>query len=269
MEIRPNTPAATLKVVAKRGTRHHRQLIFALVTLVVVSLVGATMPWRESLALPDGLGKMAYLRTETGGADPSARLPLIIDLHALGGMPELALAMASKRAFSARVIAPAAPQWHIFGRSWFSLGAHMVEDTHAAAAQLAEFVRLVTERYPTAGRPIVTGVSQGGSMAFAMAAYYPELFAAAVPVAGALPDGVPEYDQTPSVVVRALHGADDQTLFADWADYTVGQMSEQGWDASLRTFPGSTHKLSNETRAARIDLLAGFAAAEAAKVKLQ
>lgn len=223
-------------------------------------------PWRETAELPDGLDGVSYLTTVTGGADPAAALPMIIDLHPLGGFPEVMLWMAKRRDFPARVVMPAGPGWLVIGNSWYPVHGDyedMVAETRRNADRLAAFTRAMTARYPTLGRPVVTGFSQGAGMSYALAAYHPELFAAAVPVSGALPGSVPARDGPPPIKVRALHGAEDAVLPPDWAEHTVAEMRQQGWDVSLRIYPEVTHKIGKEMREEWHRLLAGFTAAEA------
>ncbi len=258
-------PAAV--AVDKARKRLHRLAVAggALAALLILLHVS---PWRSSLELPDGLGSVEYMVKATGDADPEATLPLILDLHPLGGFPEIGLVNNRKRAFPARVVHPAAEQWHLIGHSWFSFEEEMSSDARREAARLAAFVQIIMERYPTAGRPIVTGFSQGGSMAFQLAVFYPELFVAAVPVAGALPDELPERSEAPEIVVRALHGADDEIVPADWARWTVDHMKEHGWDAELRLFPGVTHRVPKDLADAWRALLAELAAEQARKPQL-
>ena len=69
------------------------------------------------------------------------------------------------------------------GNGPFAVTLSTNEEVRFAADQLAAFTQIMMARYPTTGRPIVTGVSQGGSMAYALAAYHPEAFIAAVRLA--------------------------------------------------------------------------------------
>ncbi len=254
--------------VVGRAQRRKRRLAVAGGLAAALLLLLHTSPWRSSVDLPDDLGSLDYLITTTGGADPDAVLPLILDLHPLGGFPEIGIVNGRKWAFPARVVYPAAAQWHIVGQSWFDLDEDMTPDARAEAARLAAFTRILMARHPTAGRPIVTGFSQGGSMAFEMAALHPELFAAAVPVAGALPDELPDHSAPPSVRVRALHGADDAIVPSDWARSTVEHMAEHGWNAQLQIFPEVGHRVPEEVGKAWRDLLAELAAEQASQPQL-
>lgn len=232
-------------------------------TLLVLICLWFLAPWRDSLELPGELGAMSYITVVTGGADPNAPLPLILDLHPLGGFPEIGLLSRRHRDFPARVVLPVGPDWWVIGYSWYSMGDDMTADTRHSAARLESFTRAAMSRYPTLGRPIVTGFSQGGSMSYALAAYYPDLFAAAVPVAGALPDEVPEPAAAPTTKVRALHGAEDGMVHLEWAQYTVEALRGYGWDVQLKTYPDRGHRLGSEARDEWNALLADFARAEA------
>ena len=235
-----------------------------LVVFLVLFAVWTAKPWRESLDLGDGLGAVSYLTVVSEGAAADAALPLVIDLHPLGGSPELMRFVVSRRDFPARTVLPAGPIWLGIGNSWFSLDDHKMKDeVRESADRIAAFTRAMIERYPTLGKPVVTGFSQGGSLSFALAARHPDLFAAAVPVAGGLPDSVPKRAKPPAIKVRALHGADDDIVLMNWARHTVDEMRRQGWDATLRAFPGVGHESSREMGDAWRALLREFTEAQA------
>ena len=259
-------PAEDLEPAGRKAPKPGRGRRWALAGSAVAALLLLsvyTAPWRSTLALPDGLGEVDYLVTTTGGADPEARLPLIVDLHGLGGLPEVLLAVGGKRSFPARVVYPAAAQRRLIGHSWFALDENMARDARAEAARLAAFTRLIMARYPTAGRPIVTGFSQGGDMAFQMAARHPELFVAAVPVAAEMPDALPDYPAPPRIVVRALHGGADQLVPVAQARGAIDHLRARGWDAELQVFPEAGHRLPGEAAQAWRALLADLAAEQA------
>ena len=259
---RPDLDVESPPQVAQKARRHRRGLAVAAVLVALAAALALTTPWRERLALPDDQGEVSYLVAHGGGAQPGERLPLILDLHPLAGFPEIMTVAGHNQDFPARIVYPAAPYWHLVGLSWFGFDHHMAEEARAAADQLAAFTAALIGRYPTAGQPIVTGFSQGGSMAYALAAFHPELFAASVPVSGALPAELPAREGVPYIVVRALHGGDDQIVPADWARYAIEAMEEQGWDVELEVYPEAGHKLPAEAKAQWRKLLADFAAAE-------
>ena len=246
-------------------SRKRRRWVWRAVAILALPIfLMHVSPWRNSVMLPDDLGGMEYLAVETGGAAADAALPLVIELHPLGGFPEVLAALSYRRDFKARFVYPSGAHWYPIGASWFSFDHHMAETAKAAADRVAAFTTLMRQRYPTLGRPIVTGFSQGGSMAFAMAAYHPELFVAAVPVGAALPGDLPKRPEAPGIAVRGLHGAEDEIVPTDWARHTIGEMKKQGWDAALREFGGMSHRLTSEARAEWNRLLSGYAEDQAA-----
>ena len=259
-------PSGQSPAVAGKRSRWRWQKIGrgVLVGLLVLFVVWTAKPWRESLDLGDGLGSVSYLTVVSEGAAADAPLPLVIDLHPLGGSPELMQILVRRRDFPARTVLPAGPTWLGIGNSWFSLDDHKMKDeVRESADRIAAFTRAMINRYPTLGKPVVTGFSQGGSLSFALAARHPDLFAAAVPVAGALPDSVPKRAEPPAIKVRALHGADDEIVLMNWARHTVDEMRRQGWDATLRAFPGVGHESSREMGDAWRALLREFTEAQA------
>lgn len=105
----------------------------------------------------------------------------------------------------------------------------------AAAAMLEEVRRCF-------GTPVVAGHSQGGHMAFALAARYPHLVRSAIGASGALPEGMWGRFEVP---VTAIHGTADPVVpYARTAD-----MAEAS-GAELVAIDGHQHSLSGQLQQA-------------------
>ncbi|MDB4990776.1 MAG: Phospholipase/carboxylesterase family protein [Myxococcaceae bacterium] len=189
---------------------------------------------------------LQFVERVTGGADPSAALPLVIALHGLGDTPEQFVALFAELNVPARIIAPRAPDPWQTGTSWFP-----IDDADFPPAGILQRAALVTtladqlqKTRHVRGLPIVTGFSQGGILSYAISAFHADHFAAAIPVAGALFDGMPPFRKAPkSFRVIAFHGEQDNRVpFA--ADLrTVEQLKKVGTDVSLTGIAGLGHSL--------------------------
>jgi phospholipase/carboxylesterase len=131
----------------------------------------------------------------------------------------------------------------------------MVADMADSAARLVALVEGLRRTRPTRGKPVVTGFSQGGMLSFALAAGHAEHFAAAVPIAGAIPAALYPTGKA-SLPVEALHGAADDRVPTKAAQESVAALKAKGYAATLRTWPGVGHTINPEMRQALFDALA-------------
>lgn len=95
-------------------------------------------------------------------------------------------------------------------------------------------------------RVYITGRSNGGSGTWYMAMHYPDLFAAAAPMAGAPQTGKRRLDypyllNLLHVPVYAVHGAADPTIRAKFDRKAVGLMTSAGYDCRLDEIPDGGH----------------------------
>lgn len=198
-------------------------------------------------------GQLAYVESVSGGADPNSALPLLIVLHGLGDRPEHFLPVFESLPVKARLIAPRAPDPAGDGGSWYPFdGAspeQMASGIMARALKVAELIEFVTRSRPTLGKPVVTGFSQGGVLSFALAAYYSDQLFAAVPLAGCMPvDVPPPRAAPPAFTVRAFHGKTDQRVPYKDGVRTVAWLKRHKVKASLKSYPGVGHALTDKMR---------------------
>ncbi len=193
-------------------------------------------------------GNMAglnFIEDISGGASPGDRLPLVIFFHSRGASPEGAHAMEGRIKIPARILTPQGPESIGGAYGWFlgrardkdqpALAQQMVEAGRQAAAFISDAIRC----FPTVGRPIVTGSSQGASMSFLIASLYPRLIDGAVGVNGWLPHSLWNADMAPTI---ALHGTEDNTVpygpTAQWAEAMK--------KVDLWSYPGAGHGVNKE-----------------------
>ncbi len=214
-------------------------------------------------------GGVKYVEIVTGkDVDANSALPMIIAIHGLGDRPENFANVVEGFTQPARVILPRALDDHEEGFSWFPIRARskdidaLSDGIVVAADKLADMTRALQASRPTVGKPVVTGFSQGGMLSFTLASRHAELFAAAVPVGGWLPDPLwpkakPESAaKNPPVV--ALHGDADRALLIDRTRASVAAQKKLGYNVELKEYPGVGHQITLEMRAELYGLLAKF-----------
>jgi phospholipase/carboxylesterase len=111
--------------------------------------------------------------------DPSRPAPLVVALHSFGGRAE-EIASLWRRAAEAQGAILVAPRSHVRRGRGFDWGAM----DQAEYAILRAVARARAAHAIDPARIVLTGFSQGGSMAFYVALRQPALFAGVVPVAG-------------------------------------------------------------------------------------
>ncbi len=187
---------------------------------------------------------LSALEIHTGPSKTDPEV-VVVAMHGLGDRPEGFARLFETFSTPARVLLPAGPHPYRDGYSWFTAGR---DDEVAFAADLAEQADAVAARL--IGRPVVTGFSQGGMLAFAIAVRHPERISAAYPVGGALPAALipdrPRLGGSPKIV--ALHGEADTRVDYAATAAMVPALAAAGFDATLRSYPGVGHTISAEMR---------------------
>lgn len=224
-----------------------RALVLALVLVIAPVLLTAQPKTQEPSS-----GLLKYHEVLTGGAVAQETLPLIVAIHGLGDRPERFGDEVRDLPFKARVILPQAPSAYYKGFSWYVSHRHTkdpqvrLDTIWESAARLVRLIGHLEKARPTAGKPLVTGFSQGGVMSFVIAAQYPERVGKSVPIAGDLPreflpEKAPPGKDLP--VVRALHGGGDPVFKASVTSRRVKDLKALGYDAGIRVFPDTRHSV--------------------------
>jgi phospholipase/carboxylesterase len=207
------------------------------------------------------------------GSSRDAAMPLVVVLHWSGSSPEEIARLADWPALPVRFLFPQGGYPRPTGWSWFPQGyAEMTPEmaraeTFRAVDELAAFLDAARRELPTAGAPIVAGVSYGGDLAFLLAVHRPRSVSSAFPVAARfLPEWLPERrtfaDRGPWIV--ALHGEANATVPIAPTRDAVAELRALGYDAELRAYPGVGHDFAAAMRADLGRALAGRIVGDAA-----
>ena len=195
---------------------------------------------------------LSALEIHTGPSKADTEV-VVVAMHGLGDRPEGFARLFETFSTPARILLPAGTHAHSSGYSWFSASR---TDEAAFAADLAAQADTIAARL--IGRPVVTGFSQGGMLAFAIAVRHPERISAAYPIGGALPAALipdrPRIGGGPKIV--ALHGEDDTRVDYAATAAMVPVLAAAGFDATLRSYPGVGHTISPQMRSDLDGLLA-------------
>jgi phospholipase/carboxylesterase len=211
-------------------------------------LLLAPAPARQA---PKSLAGFHYLEFLTGDASPDRRLPLIVGLHFYASSPQLATRYFGDLDFPARLLLVEGPVRLNLGFSWFSDKETVTSSSDAAAlrvtaADLARFLTEARQTWPTRGKPIVIGASQGGDLAYVLAVDHPEVLAAALPIAAELPRQLwpkPPVKKGHWPAIYVFHGSDDPILPVDSARRTVAHLNEVGIKTDLNEYVGVGHSI--------------------------
>lgn len=226
----------------------------------VAALLAACSP-REAPApgppAPRAEPRLDFVELRPGPAQsPGAALPLVVAVHGLGDRPENLADLYDDIAVPCRLVLPRAPIPWGGGSSWFDIDIPYRPDPGlargiaGAADRVAAFIDDLVAEGGVEGKPILTGFSQGGMIAFAVAIRHPGSIAAAVPLAGALPEEAwpPGAPGGPKPKVRAFHGAADDLVPVGHARRTVDAMRAAGYDVSLTEYAGLGHTVGLRMR---------------------
>ncbi len=207
---------------------------------------------------------LVYEEVVTGGAAADDALPLVIGIHGLGDSPAGVREIAARFPGRARFVLPRAPTPYGPGFAWFPYHAgrgtaqQYADGVGGAATLVAATIRAVRASRPSTGKTIVTGFSQGGMIAYALAAQHADIVDAAIPIAGYLPMPLLPRAGTRLPTIRALHGDADPIVPLARDEACVAALRALGADISLHTYRGVPHTM---TEAMRVDLNAEIAAA--------
>lgn len=194
---------------------------------------------------PNVAAGVHFIVRYSGDANPDATAPMVIAIHGLGDSPDNFSGLLAKLDDPARIIYPRGLSPYRRGFSWFSRGAQRTEEIRVAADKLAAMITALSQRFPTRGKPVVTGFSQGGMLSYALAVRHGHLVNTAVPIAGALPtELVPLRASNDAPPIFALHGDADPVLAIAPTRELTRILRERGFDADLTEYPDVLHTVS-------------------------
>ncbi len=211
---------------------------------------GTTKAKRAELAPAPGDMK----RLPNAGAGEDA--PLVFGVHGRGDTPESFSDLFHAYGTRALFYFPRAPAPYGEGFTWFDLAHGMDEATVGAnVAAAAEALHVRLERVARGRRYVVVGFSQGGFLAYALAARFPGELACALPIAGALPTSLrPKQrrtgpDRATLPALFAFHGASDPLVDVAWDRASAESFRAAGGEVTLREYPGLGHRTTPALRA--------------------
>lgn len=145
--------------------------------------------------------------------------------------------------FPAFVIFPQCPEgdrWVTYDKqASFNDDAPAPEESANEKALLSLISKLSEENPIDADRIYLIGLSMGGIGTFDLACRHPELFAAAIPICGAV--NPTRLHAAKDVKFRIFHGGNDETVNTMWSRKAYKALRKAGADVEYIEFPGTTH----------------------------
>lgn len=177
-----------------------------------------------------------YLETVHGSSNPSEAMPMIISFHSRGGNAKGANNFGNLGG-AYRVIRPQGFTPSGGGYLWFTPTTSdpdkLAMEMYVRSASFEAFLRDIVKCRHTLGRPIVTGSSQGGNIAYLFSNRFPSSVGGAVAVLGYLP---PEFWNSQMSSTVGLHTTEDPA-WPKTSEYW-GAMKAAGADLETATAPG-------------------------------
>lgn len=234
-------------------------LIVALSLFAAISTAKAVSPGvldaysRESFTDQTG-SILPYRLLKPERIEEGQRYPLVIFLHGSGERGNDNEAQlthggsvftnpAVMEKYPAFVIFPQCPedsQWSPYDKALtFNDSAPIPEENDTEKALVELIKQTIADNPVDANRIYISGLSMGGIGTFDLACRYPELFAAAAPMCGA----VNPTRLTAAKDVRFLifHGADDDVVPTVWSRKAYKALREAGADVRYVEFAGTNH----------------------------
>ena len=196
---------------------------------------------------------LPFVEATTAGAARDAALPLIVALHGLGGRPEHFLGLFEDFPVQARVVAPHSRSPYGDGFAWFPPSSPMSDEAApamaSAADDVARFAAEAARARPTLGKPIVTGLSQGGALSYAVAVRHPDAVAAAAPISGWLPPPLwpPALPQN-APPIFAFHGTADSRVPLERDRAGADALQKVGFKVQFQVSEGVEHAIPQSVK---------------------
>ena len=196
-------------------------------------------------------GGLRYVVHLTGGARADEKLPLVIDLHGANGQPEsVARHVDSLIHERARVVIPYGGVQFGRGYAWFPKGSGHA-NAHAELARamppvishVSRAIDAIAAAWPTQGKPVVAGFSQGAELTYALALTRPQEFGYVCALSGQVPPDLLRraHPSGPLPEVHGFHGDRDNSIDVRDAKRTVSSLRRLGFTADLKEYPERGH----------------------------
>jgi phospholipase/carboxylesterase len=214
---------------------------FLVHSLAALLLMAAPAPREQTLQ------GIRFVSLFPNGADPTS--PLIVAIHGRGDTPQNFADVFAGFPGKAQIALPQAPIAFGPGWSWFDGPPASSEDALAAniGAQEEKLWKGIAE-LAKGRKVIVMGFSQGGMLAYVLAARHPDQISASFPIAGAAPSKLLPREGSKSTPVLAMHGTTDAVIEIAHGRSAVAGFKKAGWNAQLREYPGVGHTITQKMR---------------------
>ncbi len=183
-----------------------------------------------------------YLYTPYLAEHTDKKFPLVMVLHNAKGFAYAAKYLVAAQAGRGQPAFVFVPMLN-WNDSWVAIpGAHAVAYEEYPLFDAVEIVRRLTRLYPVdTSRIYVVGCSAGGIGAYAVARYFPDLFAAAIPISGAW-----NVEDAPNMHMPLWieHGGADNVI-PSYGDFKLAHaIQDSGGSAMYTEFPNVGHECS-------------------------
>lgn len=216
----------------------------ALPAVLLAALVSSSVEAKRPPVWP---AELTYRVFEPRGLPIDA--PVLILLHGYGDSGRGFERIAQRLRIPFRVVLPDGPlKMRGKSRSWYRIRSpHAPDDVVHSTKLLAKLLRRIPRLWPSAPKPIVSGFSQGGVMSYHVAATFPELIGAALPMAGYL---IPETFRPPKATRDAppmlvIHGRYDGVVRYERGEEAIARFRDRGWAVALYAHRGR-HKIPTD-----------------------
>jgi phospholipase/carboxylesterase len=200
--------------------------------------------------IEDRVDGIYYYEAVMGDAELNDALPIVVVLHGRNGRATLPGGPFLGLTHPMRVIVPQAPDRLRDGFQWIpvyvnqGLVDQLSSTLFRASGRVARLIHEIVRTRGTVGRPIVTGFSQGGMLALALALHHDDVVGWAFPLSGWLPPPLePPYRRGDLrfPTIRAMHGASDRTVPIVPTHELFERLSDLAFDVTLEVFDDVDH----------------------------
>ena len=183
----------------------------------------------------------------TAGAKTQERLPLVVAMHPQRGDAADFIALFQGLRTKARIIAPYADAKNShFGWYRGESSAAGAPGPRRAARALLPFLAQMQDAWPSVGKPIVVGYSQGAIVAMTLALIAPKSLSTVVSISGRLPPALfrEARKTTPGPTIEIFHGELDRAVPFAACKESVAVLKAAGFSATAHFYPDVGHKMS-------------------------
>jgi predicted esterase len=188
--------------------------------------------------------------TEIIRGTDNGKLPLLIAFHYSGGTPSETIADYDNLKYPVRIIMPKGNHRKRNEFSYYPADYYQKDSStqwnlaKITVDSIAKFVRAVELKYKSTA--IVSGISQGGDIAFLLAVFYPELCKASLPFAAVIHSNINKElsnKSSASTPIYLFQGENDAIVSVRFTRDKVKEIGKK-LNLQLRTYPNLGHGIS-------------------------